>query len=78
MFISKILCICESMHIHLSINIWVCVRVKGLPSVLSAVAEEFDHIGQEKASYLHELGAGGGAFEQSSHNLQNHWEAGKI
>lgn len=43
-----------------------------LPSVLSAVAEEFDHIGQEEASHFHQLSTRGRAFKQRSHDLKNH------
>lgn len=30
-----------------------------LPSVLSAAAEQFDHVGEEEAADVHQLGAGG-------------------
>lgn len=33
------------------------------PSVLSAVAEQFDHIRKEEAANLHQLCAGGGALQ---------------
>jgi len=45
-----------------------------LPSVLAAVAEEFDHVGEEQPPDLHQLGAGGGALQQRGHHLQDHWE----
>lgn len=34
------------------------------PSVLAAVAEEFDHVGEEESPDFHELGAGRGVLQQ--------------
>ena len=45
------------------------------PSVLTAVAEQFDHVGEKQPPDLHQLRAGAGALQQRGHHLQDHWEA---
>ena len=45
-----------------------------LPSVLPAVAEQFDHVGEEQSPHLHELSAGGRVLQQRGHYLQYHCE----
>lgn len=44
-----------------------------LPSVFTAVAEEFNHVGEEESPNFHQLRTGCGVLQQGSHYLQNHW-----
>lgn len=43
------------------------------PSVLSAVAEQLDHVREEESANLHQLRAGGGALQQGGHHFEYHW-----
>lgn len=38
-----------------------------LPSVFAAVAEEFDHVGEEESPDFHQLSAGRGILQQGGH-----------
>ena len=42
------------------------------PSVLSAVAEQFNHVWEKEPPNLHQLGAGGGVLQWGGYHLENH------